>query len=254
MPASDLTILTSDGTNSIYGVTAGGGAYNAGVVFQLSQPVRKWQYEVIYSFPGGGDGRTLVGIHLDNVTGTLYGTTEYGGAFGLAPCSSLCPRGATGRKRFSTIRQRLRWSVSLSPPNRRPTDGASLRHHLPRRYPEWWHGLLRDALAARLSRAFEGDDDMKTGFSLGLCSTGECGSLVCERRCLSASETVLYSFPANSDAMVRCRKTVQETCTGPRSLIGSTAQCIGCNSARERGASRTFMYSRGAMAKTQRPA
>ena len=58
---SDLTILTSDGTNSIYGVAEGGGLYNAGVVFRLSRPSRKWQYDVIYNFAGGNDGRVARG-------------------------------------------------------------------------------------------------------------------------------------------------------------------------------------------------
>ena len=47
---SDLTILTSDGTNSIYGVAQDGGLHNAGVVFRLSRPARKWQYECHLQF------------------------------------------------------------------------------------------------------------------------------------------------------------------------------------------------------------
>ena len=85
----DLTFLSDDGTNSIYGVAQYGGVYNSGVVFQITRPGRTWQYRVIYNFTGGNDGRTPVGIHLDNVNDTLYGTTNQGGAYGLGTVFQL---------------------------------------------------------------------------------------------------------------------------------------------------------------------
>ena len=62
-------------------------------MFQLSRPVRKWQYDVIYNFACGNDGVSPVGIHLDNVTDTLYGTTSLGGAHGVGTLFKLVSSG-----------------------------------------------------------------------------------------------------------------------------------------------------------------
>ena len=130
----DLTILTGDGTNSIYGVALYGGLYNSGVVFQLSRPARKWQYDVIYNFAGGNDGPAPRGIHLDNVTGTLYGTTEsWRRIRSWHPVQACVLGGQLDENGSPQFRRRLRWGRSCVSPDRRPTDRASLRHHLRRR-------------------------------------------------------------------------------------------------------------------------
>jgi uncharacterized repeat protein (TIGR03803 family) len=73
--------LVSDGPN-FYGVTEGGGKYEAGVAYELvPNGSGAWTESVLHSFGKGSDGiypyaETLV---MD-VLGNLYGTTTYGGA------------------------------------------------------------------------------------------------------------------------------------------------------------------------------
>lgn len=87
------------GTTTTGGGTGCGGA-GCGTVFALTPPAvagGAWQESVLYRFQGGDDGANPAG-HLSNMGGTLYGTTQYGGAaddgtvFALAPPAS--PGGA----------------------------------------------------------------------------------------------------------------------------------------------------------------
>jgi len=64
----------------LYGTTSAGGTYNDGTVFRL-QPSGSWK-DLLYSFKGVTDGANPV-ADLIAVNGTLYGTTENGGAYGL---------------------------------------------------------------------------------------------------------------------------------------------------------------------------
>ncbi len=77
----DISGPGDDAATSFYGVAQSGGAYGAGVVFRLSKPHSKWVYRVIYTFTGGNDGSSPVGLRLDQQTGLLYGTTASGGAY-----------------------------------------------------------------------------------------------------------------------------------------------------------------------------
>jgi uncharacterized repeat protein (TIGR03803 family) len=66
-----------DVNGTLYGTAGLGGAYNYGNVFSLN-PTTGAQ-TVLYSFRGGTDGVSPVAGLID-VKGTLYGTTEAGGA------------------------------------------------------------------------------------------------------------------------------------------------------------------------------
>lgn len=90
---SDLTALSNDNA-SLYGVTRNGGSNGVGVVFQLAARKHGWGYKVIYSFTGGTDGRNPVGLRLDGFTGTLYGTTHFGGATNRGVVFRLTPNGS----------------------------------------------------------------------------------------------------------------------------------------------------------------
>jgi uncharacterized repeat protein (TIGR03803 family) len=73
----DATLINVNGT--LYGTTVAGGAYNYGTVFSITL---SGQETVLHSFDPYGSG--FDGAHpqsgLSYVNGTLYGTTEYGGA------------------------------------------------------------------------------------------------------------------------------------------------------------------------------
>lgn len=75
-----------DKAGSLYGTTFYGGAYNSGTVFKLtppSVPGGAWAESVIYSFGlQAGDGVGPNGLNFGR-DGSLYGTTVYGGLFGV---------------------------------------------------------------------------------------------------------------------------------------------------------------------------
>ncbi len=64
--------------DTLYGTTWRGGAYDDGTVFSITTRGRK--YRILYSFRGGADG-THPSADLIDVNGTLYGTTNDGGAY-----------------------------------------------------------------------------------------------------------------------------------------------------------------------------
>ncbi len=69
-----------------------GGRYGAGTVFRLTPPAKLgtlWSETTLYSFTGGADGLyTTHGVIMDG-SGTLFGTTEYGGTPSIF-CGSGC--------------------------------------------------------------------------------------------------------------------------------------------------------------------
>ncbi len=86
-PISDLV---KDG-NLLYGTSGGGGSYKKGTVFSISPDGSN--LTVLYSFKGGKDGSGSA-AGLTNVGGTLYGTTEVGGAKGKGTVFAITPAGA----------------------------------------------------------------------------------------------------------------------------------------------------------------
>jgi uncharacterized repeat protein (TIGR03803 family) len=69
-----------DAKGNLYGTTYEGGAYNKGVVFELTPTAGGWQEQVLYSFTGSGDGNIPSdGVILDSA-GNVYGTTVLGGS------------------------------------------------------------------------------------------------------------------------------------------------------------------------------
>jgi uncharacterized repeat protein (TIGR03803 family) len=74
--------LAHDGSGNLYGVTQGGGAHGYGVVYKLSSTASGWAENILHSFTGGADGGFPYAerLILDS-SGSLYGTTQGGGAF-----------------------------------------------------------------------------------------------------------------------------------------------------------------------------
>lgn len=87
--------LIEDKAGNLYGTTYAGGSSacpsGCGTVFEVTQAGVE---TVLYSFTGGTDGANpYASLVLDNA-GNLYGTTEFGGAFGLGTVFKLSPAGS----------------------------------------------------------------------------------------------------------------------------------------------------------------
>ena len=75
--------LISDAAGNLYGVSARGGAYDYGTVFELvPNQGGGWDQEILYTFKGGDDGIYPEGQLLFDAAGNLYGTTYWGGNVG----------------------------------------------------------------------------------------------------------------------------------------------------------------------------
>jgi len=75
--------LISDAAGNLYGVSATGGAYNSGTVFEfVSDQHGGWDQEILYTFKGGDDGLFPEGHLVFDAAGNLYGTTGSGGTVG----------------------------------------------------------------------------------------------------------------------------------------------------------------------------
>jgi uncharacterized repeat protein (TIGR03803 family) len=75
-----------DGVGNIYGTASAGGLSSncCGVVFELRRGADdRWAYHVLYQFEGGTDGANPQGNLTRDQDGNLYGTTFYGGEYGL---------------------------------------------------------------------------------------------------------------------------------------------------------------------------
>jgi uncharacterized repeat protein (TIGR03803 family) len=82
--------LVIDSKSNLYGTTGVGGAGFAGTVFKLDP---SGVQTVLYAFTGGTDGGyPAAGLILDSA-GNLYGTTQFGGAFGFGTVFEVAPSG-----------------------------------------------------------------------------------------------------------------------------------------------------------------
>jgi uncharacterized repeat protein (TIGR03803 family) len=80
--------LPFNSNGALYGTTAGGGASQSGIVYQLVPQGSNWTENVLYTFAGGADGRQpSVGVVFD-ANGNLFGTTSFGG--NLQACGGGC--------------------------------------------------------------------------------------------------------------------------------------------------------------------
>ena len=85
--------LISDTAGNLYGARGQGGAYGWGTLFQLTpNPDSSWTFSVIHNFTGGEDGGNPGWGRLAmDAAGNLYGTTYYGGTYGLGVLFMMMP-------------------------------------------------------------------------------------------------------------------------------------------------------------------
>lgn len=83
--------LVFDAAGNLYGVTAGGGTYNDGTVFELTPATGGgWTETVLHSFAGGSDGSSPTSLTLA-ASGDLYGTTFNGGVYSGGTVFKIVP-------------------------------------------------------------------------------------------------------------------------------------------------------------------
>ena len=82
--------LMLDKTGNLYGVTAWGGAYNAGVIFRITT---SGSFSVLHNF-SGADGSLPNGTLVEDGSGNLYGTAAQGGNYGAGTVWKLTSSGA----------------------------------------------------------------------------------------------------------------------------------------------------------------
>jgi uncharacterized repeat protein (TIGR03803 family) len=95
-------VVNHQGT--IYGVTQQGGAWNGGVLYQIT-PVKGGTFTetVLYSFGNGDDASTPNGPLIADSTGALYGVTSLGGVFDQGAVYKFIPPAKAGGKGTESI-------------------------------------------------------------------------------------------------------------------------------------------------------
>src|SRR5215831_12570005 len=93
-------------SDSLYGVTINGGAFNQGNVYKLTAPKNPggiWIENVLYTFSGGIDGGIPYGEPTLDRSGVIYGVTEIGGEFGKGTVYSVAPPHVPGGSWTETV-------------------------------------------------------------------------------------------------------------------------------------------------------
>jgi uncharacterized repeat protein (TIGR03803 family) len=97
--------LGLDASGALFGTAAGGGRYGAGTVYRLSPPGPGGarSFTVLYDFKVGTDGLIPDSAPVVDAAGNVYGTTGFGGTYGLGTVWKLAPPAAPGGAWTETI-------------------------------------------------------------------------------------------------------------------------------------------------------
>jgi hypothetical protein len=107
----------------LYGITSGGGAYNFGAAYELDPPLSSgapWTETVIYSFYNALGGPPLTGIPTSlalGPNGSLYVTTDSGGAYNNGSLFQLVPPATAGGAWTGTVLYSFTGGTGGSGPN-----------------------------------------------------------------------------------------------------------------------------------------
>lgn len=83
--------LIKDPMGNLYGTTSSGGLFGFGTVFELTPKSGGWTESVLFSFSGGpGDGNAPSTNLVRDASGSLYGTTIFGGSSSADYCRLGC--------------------------------------------------------------------------------------------------------------------------------------------------------------------
>jgi uncharacterized repeat protein (TIGR03803 family) len=166
--------LVFDRAGNLYGTTQSGGASNQGTAFEMTRnPDGTWTENVLYSFTGGADGGQPSASLIFDASGSLYGTTNFGGGgncnLGCGTVFTLTP--ASGG-----------WAETVLYAFTGGSDGG-----------EPYARLLSDAAGNLYGTTLLG------GKVSSLCATG-CGTAFELTKTSSGwTESVLYAFAAGTD-------------------------------------------------------
>jgi uncharacterized repeat protein (TIGR03803 family) len=173
--------LVFDSSGNLFGTTNKGGAYNLGVVFELT-PITSgsWKEQILHSFTGATDGAGPYNGLIVDQAGNLYGTAPSGGNENTATCTN----NGCGVVFKLTRTSNGRWNEHVLYSFTNTGDGTSPTS-----------GLTVDA-AGNLYGAAGGGTSTN-------CNSGPCG-IVFELTKSSGglwTEKVLYNFVGGNDGM-----------------------------------------------------
>jgi uncharacterized repeat protein (TIGR03803 family) len=84
--------LVMDSSGNLYGTTGRGGAYDGGIVFELTRGQgHSWSEKTLHSFGSGQDGNGPLASVVFDAAGNLYGTTSGGGIYNQGTVFELQP-------------------------------------------------------------------------------------------------------------------------------------------------------------------
>src|SRR5207302_7613699 len=84
-PSSGLAL---DPSGNLFGTTGSGGTVGSGTVFELTHSSAGWTENILYSFTDGGEP---FGNLIFDGSGNIYGTTAFGGTYGVGSVLELTP-------------------------------------------------------------------------------------------------------------------------------------------------------------------
>jgi uncharacterized repeat protein (TIGR03803 family) len=170
--------VTLDTAGNLYGTTAIGGAYGSGILYEITAA---GAYSILYSFTGGTDGLTPRSAPVFK-SGSLYGTTQAGGAgctWGCGVIFKFTP--AKGKK---AAKETVLYTFSGVPDGMSPMYGA----------------LVFDKLGNIYGTTMNGGA-FPTGTNLGtVYKLAPAGSM-----------TILYNFDQQPDGMAPYGNVVLDT-------------------------------------------